>query len=188
MPENLTENPQHDREMHKRLSDILEGMIPTHLITISLFTHRMGLSPRRAYILYSADLKDLQKEIINRFDRAIYGTRRLEMEKFRFFYRLETVSKSGERVFPHVHILVEWDGCDQDQYNLRSDKLHDSLARMCRHKGFQPDIDVRPHDGNKRDYIAKYPLVDIENTADRGLCDETRRKRRLENDPIPLNL
>jgi len=192
MLEEERDDPKYDAIMRNLLARRLTGMIPTYFITISLFHPQCGLSPEKAYDRFSGDLKALHKEIINRLDRAIYGSRHHKKKfdglRFRYFYRLETVSKMGYAVFPHIHILVEWDGWDMNCFKTKSAKLHSGLKRVCQLKGFRPDIDIQAHDGNKRDYIAKYPLVDILNTHDRGLCERTRRTARPSEAPIPRNL
>lgn len=185
-------DPKLDLTFRVFLGGLLEELTPTYFITIALFHPRCRMSPRQAYRLYSGDLKDLYKELINRFDRAIYGSRHHKLdedeEKFRYFYRLETVSKTNDPVFPHVHILIEWDGYDMDRFKENYEKLVASLKQVCRQKGFCPDIDMQPHDGNKRDYIAKYPMVDLLNIGQRGLNRIARRKQLIDDTTVPRNL
>lgn len=155
-----------ENEMKACLKQKLDLIIPTHFLTIALFKPYSGANYWRLEQNRQSDIKQMHKEVINRFDRCLYGKHHKkldESEKFPYVFRIETKDKKNRTVPPHIHCLMELDQVNTDILLAKQIKLLDSLKKLCLKLGFRDDIDFRKHSIAKSDYIIKYPMADIEN-------------------------
>ena len=143
----------------------------TDFLTISLMKQQSGTDPERWNTRTSPQRQDLNRDIIRRIDRVVYGRNHMKKPqyyKYEFFMLEETRDRSGNSVFAHVHAGLALLNHERKVFIDKWPKIQWSIEKLVENRGLYPDVSRQDADDGVVKYIVKNALTEAQTILTRA--------------------
>lgn len=174
--------------LQEHLNELLSFMSPTLFITVDLYAHKQGCSEKVIEQLCMKSYEEFKKHFFNIIDRRIYGPRHKGIsskDKFAYAFRIESTSRRGKTICPHIHCLLELTKEEKAKYKSNAVSIHNSVYSFFKIYDFQGAFHEQDHNGKNCDYITKFIHADADNFYERNLV--LRKEQYDRNPPASFN-